>query len=106
MKVYIEHEVPQGLGKKSIIVLPFDDSQSLVVSVPYNDDFPRAWAELVFGSPPPEDDLEEDLSPNDLFNEILTSCKDSHNVHNVLSEEMTRRLRELVAKQRGVLIET
>ncbi len=97
MKAFIEHEVPQGLGKKSIIILPLDDCSSLIVSIPY--DLDTTWIEVMLGLPNPEDGLREILLPDDLAQEILAS---NESRHNDLDEGITKRLKELADEHRHI----
>ncbi len=98
MKAFIEHEIPQGLGKKSIIVLSLGNNfSSLIISIPY--DRAATWVKEEPGCLSPEDGLKEIDLPDDLAKRILMFHE---NRHNELNQGITKRLKELANELRRI----
>lgn len=101
MIAFVEHEVPQGLGKKSMVIIPASDG-CLVLSVPYDGDhvwfgditLDTAWNQA---NPKPKDGLEDIILPDYLACQLLTNFKD----RKIIAEETVNHLRELVIRHRG-----
>lgn len=96
MEAFIEHEVPQGLGKKSIIIIPLPkDGISLIVSIPY--DLRATWLEEELGVCGPNDGYKTIELPNDLATLILLFHE---NGGDDLDAGITKRLQELANEHR------
>jgi len=107
MKIFVEHELPRGLGKKSVatIFLGDDVSQAdynntFLVSVSYDDN--TVWLNDSFiGDIPIEEGLEKITLPDDLANALSEQL--THRTINGLSQNVKQRLRKLVLTHRQAL---
>jgi len=91
MKVFIDHELPQGLGKKSLIALPTGDG-CIIISIPYREDMDSFFGSIIGGNdwipdiPTPEDEMLEMKVPNDLGKQLIRYYEKDEEIKHETSE--------------------
>jgi len=74
MEAFIVHEIPLGLGKKSVIILPdHNNGNSMVISIPYSIDLVLIERELGCFELTKEDGFKKIELADDLAQKILMS---------------------------------